>query len=197
MLNKQGENNQYQSDCHSSCLSMEEDTEVSQTFLQNSIEIFDFSIPLPIKEARHLRIFYNNCNGVEINNTMGIYLKQQKDKYKYNYIEDVEAPTKVDGIIRQMKLWKVDLVCLSEMSVAWEESAPRRVIQSITKQYDKSGCWTVSSSEVKVGGFVKPGGTGMLMMGSGTGRIVDRGTDPSLVPTKYNVDQREKNTATA
>ena len=48
----------------------------------------------------------------------------------------------------------------------------------ITKQYDTNACWTAASSRVPVGSFCKPGGTGLLVMGNNTGRLVDRGTDP-------------------
>ena len=60
----------------------------------------------------------------------------------------------------------------------WESTISRRVIQQITKQYDRSGCWTVSSSQIKIGSYVKPGGTGTLTWGRSTGALIDRGTDP-------------------
>ncbi len=77
-----------------------------------------------------------------------------------------------------MKLWNVDLVCLAELCVAWEEYVPRRVVQQITAQYDTTGCWTVASSKPNVGSFCKPGGTGILAQGNSNGRIIDRGADP-------------------
>ena len=146
--------------------------------LQESLELFDFTAPLPPKQTGVLRLFYNNCNGIAINNTIGMFLKQKRDKKKYDYIKDINTPTKLDGILRQMKLWEVDLVALAEICVAWEDNVPRRVIQQITSTYDANACWVGSSSKVSVGSFCKPGGTGTLLMGQHTGRILDKGSDP-------------------
>ena len=141
--------------------------------LQENLELFDFTKPLPQKKKGPWRIFYNNCNGVEINGTVGTYLKQKREKKTYNYIQDIEAPTKLDGIIRQMKVWDVDILEIAEMCTAWEEVVPRRVVQQIAKRYEKTACWTVASSKIRVGNFLKPGGTGILAMGNSNGRIYD------------------------
>ena len=146
--------------------------------LEECLKIFDFSRPLPPKGDETLRVFYNNCNGIEINNTMQVYLKQKKDKAKHNYLLDVESPTKLDSLIRQMKVWDVDLVNLAELCTAWEKQAPRYIVQQITKNYDRTGCWTAASSKVDTGGFLKPGGAGILALGQSNGKIIDRGVDP-------------------
>ncbi len=153
-------------------------TDAGDQRLAQSLALFDFSLPLPMKENNTLRLFYNNCNGFAINNTIGIYLKQKKDKVKYNYITDIESPTKVDSIIRQMKIWEVDIVNLSEVCISWEKQVPRQVVQQITKRYDRTGCWTMTSSKIEMGGFLKPGGAGILTMGHGNGNLTDRGVDP-------------------
>ncbi len=146
--------------------------------LHQSLSLFEFTIPLPNKSTDTLRLFYNNCNGIEINHTIEVFLKQKRDKKQYNYLKDADAPTKLDSILRQMKLWQVDLVCLAELCVAWEDQIPRRVVQQITSQYDTTGCWSVASSKPNVGSFCKPGGTGILAQGNSNGRIIDRGSDP-------------------
>ena len=96
---------------------------------QQSLELFDFMRPLPEKSPGILRLFYNNCNSLEITNTIGVYLKSQKDKIKHKYIKNVETPTKLDSLIQQMCRWEVDIVSLAEMCIAWEKQVPRRVIQ--------------------------------------------------------------------
>ena len=146
--------------------------------LAQCLEFFDFSTPLPEKGHGIFRLFYNNCNGLAINNTIGVYLQQKKDKVKYNYITDINAPTKVDSLLRQMKIWDVDIVNLAEVCIAWEKQVPRQVVQQITKHYDRTGCWTVASSKIDLGGFLKPGGAGILSMGNVNGKISDRGADP-------------------
>lgn len=146
--------------------------------LQSCLQLFDFQTPLPEKTPHVLRVFYNNCNGTEINKTIATYLRAQRDKIKYCYIQDIESPTKIDSIIRQMRAWSVDIAGLSEFGVAWEDTPPRRIIQQITKAYDPTSCWTVSSSAITVGNFLKPGGTGILTMNEYPGRIKQRGSDP-------------------
>lgn len=189
---------------HSNCL-QHGDTELENTdnrpeweeeYLERSAELFQFSHPLPEKKPGTLRVFYNNCNGLAINNTIGQFLKQKKDKGVHGYIQDIAVPTKVDGIIRQMKNWQVDIISLAELCVAWEDKIPRQVIRQITKQYDTNACWTTASSNVPVGSFCKPGGTGLLVMGNTTGRIVDKGTDPwRMGRWAFSLIQGPKNTA--
>ncbi len=106
------------------------------------------------------------------------YIQQKKDKKIFNYLKDAEAPTKLDSLLRQMKIWDVDLVTLAEVCVAWEDNIPRRVIQNITKSYERNGCWAVASSQLNVGSYVKPGGVGILAGGRSNGTIMDRGVDP-------------------
>ena len=72
--------------------------------LHKSLEIFDFSRPLPSKQPGIWRVYYNNCNGIEINTTVDAYIRNKREKKKYNYIMDMNTPTKLDGILRQLKL---------------------------------------------------------------------------------------------
>ena len=72
--------------------------------LQQCLTLFDFSIPLREKNKGEWRLFYNNCNGLEVNAMISTYIKQKKDKWKYNYLIDNEAPTKLDSLLRQMKI---------------------------------------------------------------------------------------------
>ena len=55
--------------------------------LQASLELFDFSLPLPEKGEDVLRIYYNNCKGIEINSTIEAFLKQQKEKKNFNILQ--------------------------------------------------------------------------------------------------------------
>ena len=146
--------------------------------LENCLALFDFPTELPEKQPKKMRIFYNNCNGLEINKAITTVIQGKTEKETYSYIKDIEAPTKIDSLVRQMKVWNVDVVNLSETCVAWEDNSPRRTIKHITKKYDTTSCWTVSSSSIPVGNFLKPGGTGILTMNEFPGRLTERGTDP-------------------
>ena len=146
--------------------------------LDKCLKLFEFSVPLPVKGANTMQLYYNNCNGIEINKAITTFIKTRKDKVKYNYIRDIEAPTKIDNVIQQMKVWSVGISCLSKLGVAWEEISPSQLIQKISKVYDPTSCWTVASSDLSVGNFLKPGGTGIYVMNEYPGRIKERGTDP-------------------
>ena len=156
--------------------------------LAQSLELFDFSTPLPQKTNKTLRVFYNNCNGLEVNHMVSEYIKQKRDKLKDKYITDIEVPTKIDNILRQMKVWEVDIVTLAEVCTDWNKQVPRRVIQQITKKYQQTGSWTMATSCIDIDNFWKPGGTGMLSMGVSNGRIHERGVDPwKMGRLSYNI----------
>lgn len=80
---------------------------------------------------------------MEINNTIGVQLQQKRDKIKYNYLRDTEAPTKVDSLVRQMKVWDVDVVNLAEMCVDWGKKShverSNKSLRNMTKQV--AGQW--------------------------------------------------------
>ena len=146
--------------------------------LKKSLEIFECSVPLPQKQQGTVRLFYNNCNSLEINNLISDVLQRKRDKQKQQYLQEIENPTKVDRLLRQMKLWEVDVVNLSETCVAWENIVARRVIRQVTTTYDTTACWIGSSSQIKGENCFKPGGTATVVMEENTGRILDKGTDP-------------------
>ena len=145
--------------------------------LTRSLALFDFSNPLPPKRQDTVRLFYNNCNGLEINNLIEDVIRRDRDKKEHKYIQELENPTKFDSIIRQMKTWEVDIVSLAETCVDWGKIIPRRTIHNITRQYDSKGRWASSTSSINIGNFLKPGGTATLSMRKMNGRILDRGSD--------------------
>ena len=50
--------------------------------LHAKLALFDFHTPLPSKREHICRLFYNNCNGISINNTINAHLKQKRQKNK-------------------------------------------------------------------------------------------------------------------
>ena len=69
-----------------------------EEILDYSLALFDFSTPLPNKQDGVWQIFYNNCNGLEVNNMISAYIQQKKDKKRYIYLKDTETPTKLDSL---------------------------------------------------------------------------------------------------
>ena len=143
------------------------------------LEVFDFSnYPLPKKTQKVLRIFYNNVNGLEINSAIATVLNNKKEKQKNEFIRDLEYYTKLEAFIKQMNAWQVDISALAEPCIEWRDSIPRKVVQDVGKKYDKSGTWTVATSECYSGSYVKPGGALIYSATSVAGKIIERGTDP-------------------
>ena len=166
------DNSRYQSGRIDS-VQKEEDKE-----LQRSLELFDFSKELPSKADGTIQIFYNNCNGLEINPLLSDLLQRKRDKKQYKYLQEIENPTKLDRLLRQFKAWEIDLAHLSEVCVAWDNIATRRAIRTVMDTYDKTACWVGSSSAIKSDNCYKAGGTAILVMNNEVGWISDKGADP-------------------
>ena len=112
--------------------------------LDKYLQQFEFTAPLPKKnEQTTIRIFCNNCNGLEINNAIGEYLGAKREKATQTCIREIDTITKIDKLIRYMKQWKVDISCLAEVWMDWMETSPKIVVQALTKRYDQQACWTV------------------------------------------------------
>ena len=159
-------------------ITKESDTVKELHNLQDKLALFDFHTPLPEKRDNTFRLFYNNCNGIAIINTINTHLQQRKQTEKINYIKDVDVPTKLHSLLRQMNAWEVDVTYLAEFNTAWEDKTPRKIIKEISRKYDQTGCWTVSTSSISVRYFVKLGGTATITMNDYSGKLVGRGTDP-------------------
>ena len=117
--------------------------------LQKSLALFEFTNPLPDKRQGTFRLYYNNCNGWEINKLISNVLNRTRDKRTHKYLKDIENPTKLDRILTQLKIWVVDVLNLAEMCVAWKKIATRRAIRQVTTRYDQNACWVGSSNEIR------------------------------------------------
>ena len=129
------------------------------------------------KKGKYVRIFFNNCNGLQVNKLITSKMIQKKTKKDKKFLGRTTSDSKAEKMIDQMCNWKIDLVCLSETNVAWENDTARRVFNLIKYPYDKRSCWITSSSITPTPSLVKPGGTAMLVDSKYTGKIVDRGAD--------------------
>ena len=147
--------------------------------LEEELKIFDFShFPLPKRNDDTLRVFYNNINGLEINEAIDTVIKRSKIKQKYDIITDIETHTKAEAFLKQIYTWEVNICALAEPCIEWRDSLPRKVIMDMGKHIDKYGHWTVATSKCSVGSFLKPGGALVYNDGDLSGRIIESGTDP-------------------
>ncbi len=48
--------------------------------LDSYLKLFDFPVNLPVKRSNTMRLYYNNCNGLEINKTIHTIIQTRKDK---------------------------------------------------------------------------------------------------------------------
>jgi len=125
-----------------------------------------------------LRIFYNNCNSLEINDLIRSKMKLKKAKNGKKILGNVRQNTKAERLMDTLESWQVDIACLAETCVAWEFTTTRNIFKALMRQYDRSGCWAFSSSTTASSSFFKPGGTAISINGNWSGRVIDRGWDP-------------------
>ena len=125
-----------------------------------------------------LRVFYNNCNSLEINELIRSKMKLKKAKNGKKILGNVRQNTKAERLLDTLESWQVDIACLAETCVAWEFTTTRNIFRALMRQYDRSGCWAFSSSKTASSSFFKPGGTAISINGNWSGRVTDRGWDP-------------------
>ena len=125
-----------------------------------------------------MRIFYNNVNGMEINELVQTIAQKKYEKNKQKVLKEMITNTKVEQLLQQMRSWSVNVMALSEPCIDWSELIPRRVVQEVSKKYNNTGCYTVATSNSKVGNFLKPGGALIYSDNEWSGRIIQKGTDP-------------------
>ena len=151
----------------------------AESGLDEELKIFDFShYPMPSKSSNTLRIFYNNVNGLEINVAIEALINKAKTRTKHEFLKEVETHTKLEALMQQMYNWNTDVCVLSEPCIEWRDILPRKIVQEISRKFDKTGNWTVATSSCYSGSFVKPGGALVYSAGTVAGRILQRGTDP-------------------
>ena len=71
------------------------------------------------KKGKYVRIFFNNCNGLQVNKLITSKMIQKKTKKDKKFLGRTTSDSKAEKMIDQMCSWKIDLVCLSETNVAW------------------------------------------------------------------------------
>ncbi len=74
--------------------------------------------------------------------------------------------------------WNVDVSILAEPCIEWRDTIPHKIVQEISRKYDKTSTWMVATSTCYSGSFVKPEGALVYSNSVVSGRIIHRGTDP-------------------
>ena len=69
-------------------------------------------------EHTTLRLFYNNCNGLEVTKVVAECMKLKANKKKTKYLGMIKTQGKFGFIMDQMKQWQVNITCLAETGVA-------------------------------------------------------------------------------
>ena len=132
---------------------------------------------LKLKTKNTLRLYYNNCNGLAPTKLIKEKMKQRKIKEQRKFLGQVVGDSKVEKMLSTLNNWSVDIVCLSETNVAWEQPVARQIYNLVKKPFSKDSCWVTSSSQTKSASLVKPGGTAILIDANCTGNIAERGQD--------------------
>ena len=134
-------------------------------------------IPNPVPGS--MRIIYNNCNGLQMNEYVKAKIKENKSKKEQRYLAESSQYTKIRGIVGIMKDWSANVLCLSETQTAWESAITKTLMSKELRRVDQYATMVGSSSDIKSASLVKPGGTMMCNDGTFGSRIIEKGRDPS------------------
>ena len=126
-----------------------------------------------------MRILYNNCNGLQINEYIKNRLREKKQKRDQKYLYESRYNTKIGGVIGAMKALSVNVLCLSETQTAWEKRITRDMVGKELKRRDQYATMTASTSKMRTASLVKPGGTMICADGTLSSKVSEKGQDPS------------------
>ena len=124
-----------------------------------------------------LRILYNNCNGLEINELVKSKLKAIQVKKKKKHLSYGTEKNKVGGLVGALDQVGANIGCFSETQSKWESATIRGIVSKMFKRKDAYSTLTCSSSTTWSASYVKPGGTMLSVDGNWSSRISKRGQD--------------------
>jgi len=136
------------------------------------------NVERPIDEGI-LRIFYNNCNGLQAGELLKAKLQQRLLKKKEGNLNESIQYTKVRGLSGAMQKMDANIMCLAETQTAWENWSVRATITKEFRRRDQYTSVTGSTSKTKSFSVVKPGGTAIIADGNWSSRTTKGGQDPS------------------
>ena len=152
-------------------------SDISTTHQSSSLKKFHGDSLTP-NNKDIMRIYFNNCNSLEIvstiKNRVFHSMKKKTDKFRGS----PRSNSKLDLILTQMIDWQVNITCLAETCVAWDQHIPNMIARKIARSYDKTMCLNTTTSGVVSASAYKPGGSATLVDNCWSGRIVQRGEDP-------------------
>ena len=129
------------------------------------------------KQANTLRLYYNNCNGLEATKLAKSKIAQKRLKEEKQFLGRTVGNSKIERMLATLKQWKSDIICLSETNVAWDKPIARQIYNLVKVPFAKEACWITSASNMNNVSLIKPGGTAMLVDVSFTGSIIEKGQD--------------------
>ena len=136
-----------------------------------------FGTTPPYRNEQTLRLFYNNCNGLEGTKTINSLMKLKARKRQEEHLGNLTTDSKLDVILHKVLEWQTNIICLAETGVPWETHTTKRAFHSIVKSHDPRMSMSTSSSSTPVISHYKPGGTVTMVDGTWSSTLVDRGQD--------------------
>ena len=125
-----------------------------------------------------MRILYNNCNGLQMNEYIKNKLRQKKQKQDKKCLQEAQQHITISGLIGAMKALSVNVLCLSETQIAWEKRITRDMVGKELRKNDQYYTMIGSTSNIQGASLVKPGGTMICADGTLTSRVIERFQDP-------------------
>jgi len=126
---------------------------------------------------KNLRIFYNNVNGLNINEFMKTKYQGHQNSDTKQIMKGMRSTQKVTGILSILRSWDANILCLAETQSAWENYKVKDEVEKEMRKNDRYAGMIGSSSSTLGGDYYKPGGTLTVYNGNWSNRIT-RGVDP-------------------
>lgn len=112
-------------------------------------------------------IWYKNMNGLRLSKFVVAEMARKRRKKKDFYLGDDNMGTKLEVVVNKIKTGGVDVGCLSETNVAWEQKTARKAATMMVKRWlERTARLVTATSKVKTGSAHKPGGNGILIEGT-------------------------------
>ena len=102
--------------------------------------------PLRNNTGKIIRLYYNNCNGIEINLLVKSQTNKKIRKKNDSYLGEEQSSSKFDAIAATMKDWEVNICCLAGTDTAWEHRSTKDAVKRVLKRRIDRCSTLISSS---------------------------------------------------
>lgn len=85
-----------------------------------------------------IRIYFNNYNSLEASSLITDRVQHSYYKKTEKFNGSPRSTSNLELILTKMKKWQVNITCLAESCVAWEQATPLEIVRKITRYMDRT-----------------------------------------------------------